>query len=514
MKLRLRWLVSLMALAVVWTATTAARASDQQPFPGFDEYVKRAMQECDTPGLAVCVVQDDRIVFSRGYGTRKLGAQEPVDENTVFAIGSTSKAFTAALIGTLVDKGKMSWDGKVVDYLPWFHVNDPYVTGELTIRDCLSHRSGIRGASDGIDLLWYASPFSREEVIKRLRYEKPTGFRSRFNYNNVMVITAGECAAAAGGDTWDSLIKKTFFEPLGMSRSCTSVRELDRLSNVASPHAIIDGSLKVVPYRLIDNAGPAGSINSCAKDMSQWVRLQLNHGRAGDKQIISDKALAETHIPHSPVVQADLLAGRLFPAYGLGWGMVSNHGHKMLTHEGGIDGMTALVQLLPDAHTGFVILANRGESKAPESVAIRMADAYLKQPLEDGLAIILPRSKKAADKEVAEYQEARQKRVSGTHPALPLDRYAGRYSDPEFGDIVIIQDNGALVLEYGPNRKADLRHWHFDTFEIEWRDRIISPHMRVVFLLDDDGQPSRMEIPGLTTFTRKAEDKTAKLTRL
>ncbi len=473
---------------------------NKEPFAGFDQYVAKAMQEFDTPGLAVAIVKDDKVVFSKGYGVRKIGESASVDENTLFAIGSTSKAFTAALIGCLVDQGKMSWDGKVTDYLSWFQLYDPYVTREVTIRDLLTHRTGLRGERDW---LWYASPLNREEIIRALRYEKPAwSFRSHWDYNNVGFLTAGECAASAGRDSWDHLVAKMLFEPMGMSSTCTSTHDLTALSNVASPHARVDGVIKALPYRCLDNVAPAGSINSTVKDMSQWVRLQLSGGKIGNKQLISEAALAEIHSPQMILPAMHVLTGRSFPAYGLGWGMVNNQGHKILSHQGGIDGMTALVELIPDAHTGYVILSNGNGSMAPQAIGMRLMDSYLNLPLEDGVTIAQGEQKESKAKDNKEYAEAQKNRVSGTHPTLAVDKYAGVYNDPEFGDITVACKEGKLTLSYGPYRVGTLKHWHYDTFEIEWNDPMLPPHRPVVFRVDCDGQPSQLDISELSIFNR------------
>lgn len=260
----------------------------QDPLEGLDQYITEAMRSWEVPGLAIAIVKDDRVLLAKGYGVRKLGDPAPVNEHTLFAIGSASKAFTAASIAMLVDEGKLKWDDPVTNYLPGFQLFDPYATRELTVRDLLCHRSGLERA----DLLWYGSAFGREEILRRIRYLKPSwSFRSRFGYQNIMFLAAGQIIPAITGKSWDDFVKERLFAPLGMSSSNTSVRDLARSDNSATPHAKIEGKVEPIAWRNIDNVAPAGSINSSAADMAQWIRLNLNWGKFNDKQLISSGAI-------------------------------------------------------------------------------------------------------------------------------------------------------------------------------------------------------------------------------
>src|SRR5687768_5158455 len=339
----------------------------------FDAYVAKAMKDWKVPGMAIAIVRNDSVVFAKGYGVRKLGEPTPVDPRTVFAIGSASKAFTAAAVAMLVDDGKMKWDAPVTSYLPGFQMYDPYVTRELTVRDALSHRSGLaRG-----DLMWYGTAFDRSEILRRVRHLEPSwSFRSNFGYQNIMYLAAGQASAAAAGRDWDTLIQERIFAPLGMRNSYTSVRALASLPNVAQPYAEIDGGVSFVPYANIDNIGPAGSINSNVLDVAQWVRLQLGAGKFAGKQLISSGNVAQMHTPHT-IIRNEPPWSLYFPeahlmAYGMGWFLNDYKGRLAVHHGGNIDGMSSLVAMLPEEKMGAVVLTNMNGSMLPSVMVHRI----------------------------------------------------------------------------------------------------------------------------------------------
>src|SRR5918993_1303981 len=232
MRLRQTTIPLVLVLTLLLAGAGRARAQEA-PLAGFDDYVNQALKDWEVPGLAVAVVKDDRIVFAKGYGVRELGKPAPVNERTLFAIGSSSKAFTAASVAMLVDEGKVKWDDPVTKYLPGFELYDPYVTRELTVRDLLSHRSGLERG----DLLWYGTEYDRDEILRRARHIRPSwSLRSRFGYQNLMYLAAGQLVARVGGKSWDEFVRQRIFSPLGMTASGTSIRDLSSSDNVASPH--------------------------------------------------------------------------------------------------------------------------------------------------------------------------------------------------------------------------------------------------------------------------------------
>src|SRR5579864_1535762 len=266
------------ALLVALLCAGSALAQNTPP-ADLDAYVARAMKTFDVPGLSVAIVKDGKVVLAKGYGVRELGDATPVDADTLFGIGSNTKAFTTAALATLVDAGKISWDDPVYQRLPGFQMYDPYVSHEMTIRDLLTHRSGM-GLGEGDLLFWPHSTYTREDIIYRLRFMKPaSSFRSRFAYDNLMYMTAGQIITAVTGTSWDDYMRERILVPLGMNTTNLSNAAFRPGDDYAFPHSKLGGKLQAIEFVNLDNAGPAGSINSSAAEMAKWVTLQLNHGK-------------------------------------------------------------------------------------------------------------------------------------------------------------------------------------------------------------------------------------------
>lgn len=481
---------SLLLIAILGQIASAR----QDPLQGLDQYITEAMRSWEVPGLAIAIVKDDRIVLAKGYGVRKLGDPAPVNEHTLFAIGSASKAFTAASIAMLVDEGKLKWDDPAINYLPGFQLFDPYVTRELTVRDLLCHRSGLERA----DILWYGSAFSREEILRRIRYLKPSwSFRSRFGYQNIMYLAAGQIVSAVSGKSWDDFVKERFFAPLGMNSSNTSVRDLARSENVATPHAKIEGKVEPIPWRNIDNIAPAGSINSSVADMAQWIRLNLNQGKFGDKQLISSGAIKEMQTPQT-VIRLEGIFEKLYPeahflSYGLGWFLQDYRGRKIVQHGGNIDGMSALVAMMPEERLGLVILTNLNGTSLPTALMFRIFDAYLGAPQRDWSAELLKAIRALEEQQMAAQKKLEEERAKGTNPSLAMEKYAGTYEDDLYGQVKVKYEDGKLTISYGPSMIADLEHWHYDTFRARWKDRFLGSAL-VSFALNAQGRIEELRI--------------------
>lgn len=484
-------LLSLLSLS----ARARADAPAPEPLKGLDDFVAKAMKEFEVPGLAVAVVKDDKVILAKGYGVRTLGESATVDEKTLFAIGSCSKAFTAACIGMLVDEGKVKWDDPVTKYLRGFELYDPYVTREITLRDILSHRCGL----DRHDLVWYASDLSREEVIRRMRYARPaSSFRSKYGYQNIMFLTAGQVVPAVTGKSWDEFVAERIFKPLGMKSSNTSVRSLPGGGDVATPHERIEEKVQTVPWRNIDNVGPAGSINSCAEDMARWVRFQLGGGTFEKNRLLTSAALGEMHKPQTIIPlegpQAKLYPQSHFYNYGLGWSMCDYRGKKALEHGGNIDGMSALVAMLPEEKLGLVVLANHGGSLLPPAIKYFVFDSYLHAPPTDWLAAIgeVDKARRKLQKEAEAKDE--KARAANTKPTLPAAKYTGVYKDDLNGEIAVTVDGDHLKMAWGP-RKAELEHWQYDTFRAKPEDKKMAK-IFLTFHLGKDGKVEEVKVSG------------------
>jgi len=465
------------------------------PPADLDSYVANSMRTFDVPGMAVAIVKDSKIVLTKGYGVRKLGDTTPVDEHTMFGIGSNTKAFTTAALATLVDAGELSWDDPVYQRLPGFVMYDPYVAREMTIRDLLTHRSGM-GLGEGDLLFWPPSTYTREEIIYKLRFMKPaSSFRSHYAYDNLLYMTAGQIIPAVTGVSWDDYIRQHIFAPLGMNNSNVSNTAFKAGDDHAFPHSRVDGKLQVIHFEVLDNAGPAGAINSCAADMAKWVQLQLNRGKfvERDGRLFSEQQSkemwsAQTILPidNPPPPLAGLKAN--FADYALGWSLRDYHGRKLVGHTGGVAGFVSRVMLVPEENLGVVVLTNAEEEGAFDSILYHVLDHYFALPSTDWIAAY----KSVEDMEEKDAAEAMKKaegaRAADSKPSLPLEKYAGVYNDAWYGPITIHPENGGLVItfDHTPNMIGDLQHWQHDTFKAHWRDHTIEDAF-VTFSLKPDG---------------------------
>ncbi|MGH9323661.1 MAG: serine hydrolase [Vicinamibacteria bacterium] len=466
-----------------------------------ERYAEEVRKEFGVVGLAVAVVKDGEVVFARGFGERKLGGKEPVDENTLFAIGSNTKAFSAAAIGILVDEKKMAWDDRVTDHLAWFELQDPWVTREITVRDLLSHRSGLgrRG-----DLNWFATDFDREEIVRRVRFLEPnSSFRSEMGYQNTMFLAAGEVLEEVSGKSWDDFMEARILRPLGMTRSRTSVRDLAGMENVAQPHERIDEEIGEVPHRNIDNIAPAGSILSSVSEMSRWLLLMLGEGEIDGRRILSKEVVAEVWKPNI-IYPMTPEAKEMFPTshfltYGLGWGLRDYRGHFITLHSGGIDGMLSQVLLAPEEELGIVVLTNTAPSGslAHAAVTYHILDAYLGASGEiDWPSRFRAIGAKQTKQQQEEEERLQASRVSGTKPSLALDAYTGAYENEMYGKIEIALEEGRLVLRRHTAWIGDLEHWHYDTFLVRWRDPVMGKHL-ITFRLSSEGKVAALETEGM-----------------
>jgi len=478
------WLIALLLAVLASGQTVSAQGA---PLGGFDEYVNKAIRDWEVPGIAIAIVKDDKIVFAKGYGVRKLGDSEPISERTLFALGSVSKAFTAASVAMLVDEGKLKWDDPVAKHLPGFELYDPYVTRELTVRDLLSHRSGLPGG----DFIWYGTDLDREEVMCRVRYLKPSSsLRSRFGYNNLMFLAAGQIVARVSGKGWDEFIRDRIFTPLGMTASNTSIRYLD--GNVASPHDEISGRLTVVPWRSLDNVAPAGSINSNVVEVAQWLLLQLGQGAFENGRLISAGAVKEMHRSQT-VMRAESPFSLWHPDihfvnYGLGWFLSDYKGRKVVEHVGSIDGMRAQVALIPEEKLGLVILANRGGTSLPTALSYKIFDVYLGSAPRDWSVEMLKKERSATGQEKAAEKKLEAERVKDTKPTHTLDNYAGTYRNDLYGEVTITHGNGKLNLRFGPSFTGDMEHWHYNTFRAQFPANALTADALATFSLNPQGK--------------------------
>ena len=497
--------MKLAALAAMPIALLAMPARADPP-AGFDARVEAVRAASGTPGLAIAIVEDGKIVLAKGYGVRKLGAPARVDGDTLFMIGSTSKAMTSAALATLVDAGKLGWDDKVIDRLPGFQMNDAWVTREMTVRDLLVHRSGL-GLGAG-DLLYIPrGSYSRAEIVRRLRYITPaTSFRSGYAYDNVLYVVAGQLIEAVSGQSWERYVRDHVFKPAGMTHATDDYAALFANPNRAQPHARYGGAVRGTgAMRLLDEqdhlpqaSAPAGLIAASAGDMARWLQVQLGEGMApGGTRVFSTAQAREMHAPVTPIPIADLpapVAGTqpAFQAYALGWEVRDYHGARIVWHAGGLYGATTVVVLIPDKKVGFSITLNSEETEPRHGLMFELLDHYLGLPAQDWpTRFKAARTQRIAAAEALVAQQAASPARIG--PSLALDRYAGRYVDPWYGPIAVTAGKGGLRVDFTPtpNMAGRLEHYQYDTFVTRFDDPAIEPAY-LTFALDADGKVARI----------------------
>lgn len=486
--LYIRWIVFLISLQ------NSIYAQDIR-FSSLDSYITNAMKDWRVPGLAIAVVKDNSIVYAKGYGYCGLDQKSLVDERTVFAIGSCTKSFTAAALAMLVTEGKLNWDDCVTDYLPSFQLFDPYVTREVTIRDLLTHRCGIPHT----DHLWFGSTFNREEIIRRLRYVEPVwSFRTTFEYNNIMYLVAGHIVQSLTGMSWDDFMRQRLFKVLGMTESSVTISALVDKENVAIPYLDINGESVEVPWRNMDNGAPFGGINSNVIDMAQWLRFQLNYGHYEGRRLIDS---SQVKVMHSPQIFIPVNSrhsslfpkGSQFPSYGLGWFIFSYYGHKVVEHAGGIDGMMANMTMIPEKRVGIVILSNMIPQFLPISITRWVMDRVLDLPEKDWSAEGLTTYRQITDQHHKTKEEKEAARDVDSHPSLALEDYAGKYTNPIYGEAIVIYQSGKLVFNLSPSFTSTLQHCHYDTFKAVWRDTMMDEDF-ITFILNGDGQAAKISV--------------------
>lgn len=451
-----------------------------------DIFLQRAMDSLNVPGLAVGIVKDSSIVYAKGFGLTNTEESNPVDDETVFLIASCSKAFTAAAIGILVDEGKLDWDDKVIDYLPYFKLHDPYVTREMRISDLLTHRSGL-ATFDG-DLLWYGSDYSREEVVKRIS-ELPlkNSFRYKFGYSNLMYITAGEVIKSVTGKTWDEFLNEKIFTPLGMNRTNTLLEDKLKLDNIAYPHM----EKKPMEFINYDNSGPAATVNSSINDLLKWTQMWLNGGMIDSTQIISKASIRKITSSQTVLNGGAGLKkfGTHFRNYAMGWFLSDYSGRKIIYHDGGMPGYLARVGWIPEDNLGFVILTN-DMTAIVNPVAFKIIDMLLNDKNEDYIADAVKNTKRRNKYYSDQIAERDSLRIPDTKPSLSLEKYAGIYTDKMYGDAEIKFENDKLTLSLLPTKElftSRMEHWHNDTFRIKFSDPFL-PQGFVTFSFNSNSQ--------------------------
>ena len=452
-------------------------------YQALDNYIQEAIDDFELPGLAVAIVKDSNVVFSKAYGFRNFEKKEPLTTKSLFNIASCSKAFTAATLGLLVDEGTLTWKDKVIDYYTDFRMSDPYITKELNMIDILSHRSGL-GTFDG-DLLWYETDYTDAEILRRMRYfPMRNDFRTEFGYQNNMYLLAGEVVKAASGKTWAEFVYEKIFAPLEMTESRTCSGDLKERQDIAMPHL-----KRVVNAYAMPRPNPAGSIFSSVDEMSHWIQMLLNGGKWNGVQVLSERTISALFSPRTilPVSKSMLENGTHFRAYCLGWIAYDYFGKKVLEHGGGMPGYISKVALVPEEKLGMVILTN-DMNGLPDALRNKILDVFLSDRDKDWAALYFEMTQKSETRREERELEREEKRVKKTRPSLKLEEYAGLYRDEKYGDAMVEFENKKLHLTLLPTKKvftSQMEHWHFDTFRIKFKDEFL-PEGFITFNFNTD----------------------------
>ena len=431
------------------------------------EIVERERIRFDVPGCAVLVVADGEVVLAEGFGSRDVDRNLPVTAQTIFPIGSSTKTFTAAVCASLVDEGRLEWDRPVREYLPGFRMSDPVATEQLTVRDCLSHRSGLPRH----DLIWYAAAgggLDRDDLIAALRHLPPSKpFRQTFQYNNLLFTTAGHLAGTVSGGTFESAVQQQLLDPLGMTRTNFSVVETEADADHATPYvrAIGETATKEVPFAGLTLAGPAGNINSSVEDMTAWVLTLLGKGVGDRPPLLSDAVLADLRTPTMPLPAASPVSVGSAVGYGLGLFIADYRGHRVTHHGGNIDGFSSQVLTVPSAGIGVVVLTNLGATALRDAVPFHVLDVLLGlAPEPHGETLFAKQEAMLRGAEQAKEHGAAKE--PGLPPVRPLADYAGRYVHPGYGPIELRLDGESLVAAYRDLTEGRVEHRVLEVFDL------------------------------------------------
>ncbi len=431
-----------------------------------DTYVEAALKSWQIPGISVCIIKNGKVVLMKGYGVKELGSNDKVDENTLFMIGSNTKAFTATSLAMLDEQKKLSLDDKVTKWIPGFKLNNKAAGEQAIIRDLLCHRIGFRTFQG--DFTYWTSNLTRKEVIEKMSHIRATyPFRTTWGYTNAAFLTAGEIIPRATGTSWENFVKEKIFIPLGMTRTIALSKDLPNATNKATPYTMADGKLVKIPYCLIDNLAPAGSISSSVNDLSKWVMMQLNNGKLNGNQIIPASAIEEIRKPHSIINNDEILFNeRHFSLYGLGLELQEYEGREIVSHTGGVNGFVSSVTMIPEEKLGVIVLTNTDQNILYEALKWEIIDAYLKLPYRNYSDVYLQKFNSNANAQNQQEKQLSDSAAMHLKTTLPLSAYTGNYFNDVYGNMQVVMQNGELRMKFShhPDMYASLQPLGGDRF--------------------------------------------------
>jgi len=494
-------LTKLAAIALLAGTTFSSWA--QVDTNKIDDVIKASMARFDVPGMAVAIVENDKVIFAKGFGVTNLDTNKKVNKDTLFGIASNTKAFTTAALAKLVDEGKLSWDDRVIDHLPEFRLYDSYVTREMRIRDLLSHRSGL-GLGQGDLMIWPSTDKSVDEILAGLQYLKPaSSFRSKYAYNNLMFVTAGEVVARVSGISWNDYIEKNILQPLHMDTSRAGFSRIPKSNkNWATGHIPMDGTLHPFFVNYLEDFRGAGAIASSVSDMSQWLRTQLAGGKMPNgKQLFSEKQQAQMWHPHITSMASKSAFEsyhQQFRGYGLGWSIEDYHGFKKLGHGGGILGMVSQVTLLPEKKLGIVILSNQQAFGALSAVTHEVLEDALELEDKDWVEDL---AKSHFEGKQHAYANAKPEAPADYQPQLPNINYTGTLHDDWYGDVIIEQLDSKLHIDFTHTKrlKGTLEHYTGNTFIVKWDEKLLEADAFIRFEMSSQNRVNSAKMRAVST---------------
>ncbi|MGB5654488.1 MAG: serine hydrolase [Robiginitalea sp.] len=483
---------------------TFSALSGQEKTKDLHMMILEGIEDWHIPGMTAIVVQNGEVVFSEVYGVTHVGSKTPVNRETLFNMGSTTKAMVAMALGILVDQGKLQWTDRVRKHLPEFQLSDPYITEEARVQDLLTHNLGIAGA----DMLWFLDSVSTTQTLKRFALApKDYPLRGGFQYNNLMYVAAGEVIHSVSGMPWSEFVKKHLFEPLEMERTVARASDIFKAGNYVTPYYYTseEGYIEV-PHNLSDQIGAAGMIWTCTADIEHYLQMLAGKGVYKGKIILKPETFQylfepQTLIPRASFYPTQALTQPNWTSYGLGWFQHDYRGEKLDFHTGSIGGLVAIAGVIHEKNTAVYFLANRDHAELRHAFMYKALDLWA---FEDGgrpwhkeiYALYEGLQKENTDNEMALVE----KRVQNTRPSMPLSAYSGTYTHPMLGSAVVRNTPSSLQVRFNDFLGYGLEHWHYDTFRSSEKDNF---QQRPVFnfTLGAEGQIKAMDAFG-ETFTK------------
>jgi len=480
---------------------TYAQTPEAKLIKEFDAYIEKSRKQYDVPGLAVALVKDGKVILNKGYGLRNINKSDAVDNQTLYACASTTKAMTAMCMAMLVDEGKVNWNDPVIKHLPDFQLYDPYVTRELKIRDLFTHNSGVGNA----DFLWGSIDLPAEEVLNRMKLVKPSySLRSSFIYQNIFYLYAGKVIEKLSGLPWEVFIQKRIFDPLGMTRTYPHLAMV-KDANQSSPHHWVEGKILVIERTSADNIGPAGSVWSCADDMSKWAICMLDSSKYAGGRLVKPATWKELFKPHVIVPAPEFyptqqLTKPNWTTYSLGWFQQDYKGKKINFHTGSLAGETAIHGQLPDSKLGIYIFGNLDHAEVRHALMFKAFDVFGLGGTRDWSSDILTLYKNLNQQNEQKQKADDLQRISNTNPSLALSEYTGKYTSPLYGEVVVTLTGQNLNIAINNAVSIQAAHWHYDVFS-GWYNKRWWGKTKVQFMLDASGKARTLLIEGMD-FTR------------